>query len=115
MEIERYGNGQIVFISKVDDRPATSRTEGNVTINEAAVEGHPEHFVVDFNITATSKVGAVAHARRLSLSVPVPGRGRDARYDEVENEAAHMIPAVLRQIADLVEAQNAAVDDKSSD
>lgn len=97
-------NGTVVYHPEIEARPATSETTGNVTINNAAVDGVERHFSVTFFISAPFQKGGLSSPNNFYLDVAVPADSRAAPYEEVEDAAARSLPAYLRSLADQIEA-----------
>jgi|GEM_PF-6844327 len=105
MELKRigFGLGSISFHPKVDEVPASSARQGNVTINNAARPGTPAHFIVSNHIACDFEHEGVEQHEYINWGVVVTGFDGHARYGEVENAAARKLAPMLRALADEIE------------
>lgn len=98
------GSGGIAFTKRVDPRPGTEETKGNVTIVNQAQPGEPSHFVASFRIEATFEVEGLQTTNVLLWDVVIPEDDQFAPYRSVEDRAAKLIAPMLRSVADKLEA-----------
>lgn len=108
MQITSFANGTVRYVPghPAVDASVETKVVGNVTTNihHSAVEAVPNHFMVNFSIRYTHESsGRVLHDF-LTLDVAVPRDGQGQTYAQVETAGAEQLPAVLRSLADAVEA-----------
>lgn len=111
----RFGYGAVTFHNEVKAKKATSKTTGNVTINNSAQPGSPAHFDVSFMLSCDLTEGGLDFTNIFHWSVMVvPEAGKPALYGEVEGEAARQLAPMLRAVANTIEAEVAKTDAKSA-
>lgn len=125
VETAHTGFGQVTFLPGDPGQPATdsTRVSGNTTtrVVNAAIPATPARFEVAFHIAATITSEAPDGARLdaptplLHVTVPLPTvpdvRGVPPEsYNEIEDRAAHALPALLHQIAERLAEQIAQTD-----
>ncbi|MGH0244376.1 hypothetical protein [Sinorhizobium meliloti] len=106
----KFGNGNIRFNSKVDAVPATSKTTGNVTINNAGQEEIPAHYETSFMISVYGEERGIEFSNVFHWNDIVPIDRADAPYREIEDAAARRLAPMLRAVADQVDQEMAAFD-----
>ena len=98
------GSGSIAFTKKVDPKPETEETTGNLTIVSGGQPGEPAHYVVTFRIETTFQSEGLETTNVLLWDVVIPEGDQFAPYRAVEDRAARLLPAMLRSVADKIEA-----------
>ncbi len=104
MELSGFGFGKVTFNSSVADKERSAVSEGMVTLVHEAVAGIPAHFTVDFSIWARHQVHGVDVSQLVNLTAVVPAAIGEP-YERIEQQGAQSLAAILRQIADLMEAE----------
>ncbi len=111
-EIKRVNitNGSITYIAAEEPVPATTRVDGNVTINNAGQPGSPGHFETSFMISVQSEaqgkiVNNVFHWNDI-VSIESDG----SPYREIEDKAARNLAPMLRAVADQIDREIADYD-----
>ncbi|MGB1389261.1 MAG: hypothetical protein ACPG61_10280 [Paracoccaceae bacterium] len=99
-----FSNGSVTFIPANPGREASTEVNGNVTINTEARPATKSWFEVTFAISITQTVQDAQTSSTLMLQMPVPDEPSDAPYCDVEDAAARNIPAMLRSLAEALEA-----------
>lgn len=112
IEVTDFKSGTIRFEKKIEAVPATTKTEGNVTINHTGSDEIPAHYVVDFTITAVETVNEIASYNYWSWSTVVLCDDEDASYRDIESQAARKAAPALRAVADQIETLVAEFDNK---
>ncbi len=102
-----FGNGDVTFYSKVDAVPASSETNGNVTINHSGKPEVPARFEVSFMLSVTAEEAGLEFSNVFHLKTLVKEGDSNASYRQVESEAARHLAPMLRSVADKIE-QNVA-------
>jgi hypothetical protein len=92
MELTNLTNGFIRFEAREDD------------------VGHPEFFMVTFNVACLSNEHQIPMENSFEVAVPVLSDNRAASYSDIEQSAAQALPAFFRELADLIEADLVRVD-----
>jgi hypothetical protein len=106
-------NANIEWDNGVEAVPATSKKEGNVTINNMGTPGRPAHFTASFSMYAKADVEGQETVMYFTPSIPVSGFDKSAPFIEVEDAAVLKLAAFLRAIADDCERQVATFDIKT--
>jgi hypothetical protein len=105
-----FGHGTLRYFSAVDEVPATSKTTGNVTVNNMGSPGSPAYFEVSFMLSADFEEGGMTRTNIFHWNVSVLDMNIKSSYRDVESEAARKIGPMLRQLADSIEKQVAEYD-----
>ena len=98
-----FGNGRVVFNSRVDAVPPSSETKGNVTINNMGQSGSPAHFEVTFMISVGGKVNNLDNKNIFHWTTVVPVEDQETSYREIESQGAQQLAPMLRSVADKIE------------
>lgn len=98
-------NGVIQFNNGIPEVPATSETEGIVTITNAGRPGTPASFEVTFKIVSEFDVDGIGCNPYISMMIPVAVTDKGLPFVEVEERAAEHIGPILRALAEKIEAQ----------
>gem|GEM_PF-3027292 len=115
MATAKLHNGSIEYVSATETIPASSKTEGNVTINQSEIQGTPAHFEVRHFIAATSEQDGMTCSNSFSWKTLVPAASPELPYHHVEDAAAHQIAAALRDLADAIEREVKLADDRRTE
>jgi len=107
-----FGYGTVRYNKAIEAIPATSKTTGNITINNSAQPGCPEHFLVTFMLSCGPNDRAMMSQNTFHWTEIVTGMTRSARYSEVEAKAARQLAPSLRSVADAIEKMVAEFDEK---
>lgn len=111
------GYGRVSFEAKVDPTPKTKSEHGNTTIINEGSPGLPAKFEVSHVITAYHEVDGHPVQNNLFWTNVLTDLPLSTSYSEVESASAEKLPAALRTLADLIEADNkrvASLDKESS-
>jgi len=105
--------GAVQYTGEVEAIPATSKTTGNVTVNNMGSPGRAERFDVTFMLICgsgddSSKENIFHWTERLA------GLPRDTPYSEVELQAFRQLAPNLRAAADLIDQQIVEIDSQVS-
>jgi len=111
-EVE-FGYSSVVYRQEIPAVPTTTQRDGNVTINNIGTPGVPASFEVTSMITADHEAGDVKFHNIFHWKVVLVGLPKDAPYSEVDAEAARRLAPMLRDVADLIEQQVKAYDERS--
>lgn len=111
----RFGNGQIHFVGKVDPVPATSKTTGIVTVNNAAQPGIEAHYKTSFMLDTQFDVDGISVQNIFHWNSIILNDDENASYRSIEDQAARQIPLMLRAVADELDKEIAAFDAKRRD
>lgn len=110
------GGGAIRFIPPQEGRDETRHTtvQGIVSLTNftEAVEGIPGHYEATFPITTAHEIGGVWVQNDFELTTIAPISAQDAGYREAEDMAAQSLPALLRLLADALQAEIDAATDR---
>lgn len=119
------GYGSVEYVARDDGRPARTRQSSsntlNVTINDAEILPSPSCFVVNFNMMvplhseSVEGENPVERNAVLHLRIPLRCEKQDqtdlmTSFQELEDQAAHHLPHLLRSIAGHIEQQIAETD-----
>lgn len=96
-------HGEVKFVPEIEATPTTTKTEGNVTINNMGQPGYPAYFDVGFFISVDIEESGLESMNSIHWNVPVQRNDDTAPYREVETQAALLIAPMLRAAADLIE------------
>lgn len=107
----KIGNGEIVFISAVDEVPPKTEKKGNTTINTAGTPGSPAHYETNHMIETTFQEGGVQFVNAFYWQGVVLAE-EASPYRQVEDKAARSIPAMLRAVADRLDQAIAEYDER---
>ncbi|HZW15430.1 MAG TPA: hypothetical protein VFF66_04150 [Brevundimonas sp.] len=99
----RWGNGTVRYFSEVEPTPTTSKTTGNVTVNNMGQPGLPAYYEVTYMLSCDFEASGVEITNHVHWTAALTGVGRDAPYGEVEAEGARQIAPMLRSVADQIE------------
>lgn len=110
-----FPNGEIFYVAKVPEVPATTETKGNVTINNMGSPGVPSYFEVSFRTVATFDHDGVHRDFYLTPSIVISGHSKDSTFREIESKAARSVAPMLRAIADEIEQQVKDYDEKQAE
>lgn len=108
----RFGYGSIQFVKAVEEVPTSSKTQGNVTINNMGSAGIPAYFEATFMLSSTIEAEGVTRDNIFHWSTILPDRPASTPYLEIEAEAARQLAPSLRELADAIEKEVAAFDSK---
>lgn len=107
MKLDRFEPGEIRHRPAVAAQPETvvSETSGNITTNTftAASKGSPAMFLTRHFICFSHEVGGEEIPNAITIETAVPSE-KTTSYSAVEDDAARQLPALLRGLADLLEA-----------
>ena len=95
-----FGNGEIRFVGKVDPVPASSKTTGNVTVNNSAQPGVPSHYLTNFMISAELEEKGLTARNVFQWNSVVLSDDQNAPYRAIEDQAVRQIAPLLRAVAD---------------
>jgi hypothetical protein len=98
-----FGFGSVQFMKELEEVPASSKTHGNVTINNAGTPGKPEHFLVTFMLSCQDDDPVLDRENIFHWTVAVTGLPRNAPYADIEAEAARKLAPKLRKVSEAVE------------
>lgn len=98
-----FGFGQVEFRSAIAEVPATSKTTGNVTVNNAGSPGGLEHFATSFMLNARFAQDGIEFSNIFHWNSAVTGLARETPYSQVEDAAARQLAPMLRAVADRIE------------
>ena len=110
-----FGFGTVQYVKEIEAVPASSKKTGNVTINNMATPGSPEHFLVTFMLSYGPDDGALGRRNIFHWTEAVVGLPRTTPYSEVEAQAARQLAPSLRAAADAIEKQVEEFDGKAAD
>jgi hypothetical protein len=99
------GYGSVEYRKEVEAVPKSSKTTGNVTVNNMGSLGLPAHYKVNFYIGFDLQAEEIQENSYVSISVPLVGKSAEASYGEVEASAALQLPSLLRDLAAELEKQ----------
>ena len=100
------GHGSVTYVAEQPSIPDSSETTGNVTVNVFGREGRSACWAVSYQISVDFENGGGPSLGLLGWEVRLPAEApADARYHEVEAEAARQIAPMLRAVADSIEKQ----------
>jgi hypothetical protein len=105
MELIRLGHGSVTFNPSIPPIPFSERTEGMVTITNNPSPGRAAFFETAFTIMFTEQVHGADATQTLHLRVVCPAQDDPPTYKDVEKSAALSLPAMLREMADLIETE----------
>ena len=105
-----FGYGHVRYFKGVEAEPATTQTEGSVTINNAAIPAVPSSFEVSRQITANFEVDGLKFYNIFSWNCEFANAEMSTPYIEVDSQAARMIAPMLRAVADQIETEVAEFD-----
>lgn len=95
-----FGNGEIRFVAKVDPVPASSKTTGNVTVNNSAQPGSPAHYRTSFMLSTDLEEEGVIASNVFHWNSVVLNDDQNASYRAIEDQAVRQIAPLLRAVAD---------------
>jgi len=110
-----FGYGSVTYRYEIEAVPPSSKTEGNVTINNSGSPGCPAHYEVEPMITVDHDAGGVIFSNTFHWKVVVVGLPKNAPYSEIDAEAARQIAPMLRDAANLIEKQVADYDARTKE
>ncbi len=102
-------NGVIAYNNAVEGSPETREISNGATYITTATEAVPAFFTVDFKVESTFNLDGRKVHPYISISVPAAFEEKAASFREIEDAAVAHVAPMLRQIADSVERQLAAV------
>jgi hypothetical protein len=104
-------HGAVTYISAEPAVPDSSETKGKVTVNVVGRAEKPAYWNVYYSIHASFEGGGGPALGTIGWDVRLPVQSAaDAKYSEVEAEAARQIAPMLRAVADAIEKQVAEAD-----
>lgn len=109
------GHGEVRFFKKVEATPTTTRRNGNVTVKNVGQPGSPAYFEVSYMIFCTIGERDHDYQNIIHCKVRVDEQDGMTPYFEIEDAAARQLAPMLREIADLVDAQVTAGDSQEAD
>ncbi len=96
-------NGSIQYYGKIDAIPASSETNGNVTVKNAAVDEVPAYYDVSFLINSNFEELGIQFNNVFHWHCAVKEEDSFAQYRLIEDQAAQAVPTMLRVLADRLE------------
>ena len=103
LKLTSFEPGAIRFIPATDGhRESVERRSEILEIRNAEIPPTPAFFLTDFIIVSARDGAETMVESHIELTIAVPGE-RDTPYDQIEDAAAHLLPCLLRQLADLIQ------------
>lgn len=106
------GNGQVQWLTKIEGTPESRKTTDNVTIVNSAIPEIPGHFSVSYSVRYSFENAGLTVNNFLNVEVLLLEFNPSAAYMEVEIMAAKKIPGMLRDIADGIENEIRAAEER---
>ncbi|MDQ0454727.1 hypothetical protein [Rhizobium paknamense] len=97
-------NGNIVFVGAVPAVPPSSKTTGNLTINNPGSSGVDAHFKATFMVTVDMEADGIPFTNIFHWEDVVLSETDAVPYREIESIAARNLAPALRAAADQIEA-----------
>lgn len=108
MHLRTFQNGSVRFVPPTPGRPETrEKVAGSltdITIVNSETKGSPAFFEVSFFISCSHDVDGIETSNAFTLETVVPAADNESSYSQVEDNAALQLPGLLRDLAELIEA-----------
>lgn len=101
----QINNGSVSYNNGRETVPATTKRDGNVTINHSEIPGIPPHFEVSFLISPEYQNKGVEWSNIFHWKCIVLEKEENQSYRSVEMAGAEQVVAMLRDLASHLEKQ----------